>query len=416
MKKIFSLMIIAALVLSAFDLKVDRTVAQTEEEARIEELRQQIAALEAEAKQYRSNIASERAKATSLQREITLLKNQISAIETEIALTGKKIDRTKLEIQDLEGDIFDTEQNIGKQREAIGRLLIFLNRQDEEPLITMLIKNQNISEFFRQSQYLANINSQLLILIDELERAKRILENDKTSLQQKQAELEHLKEESQQKKLSLASAKTSKDSLLIQTKGQEAQYQRMLADVEKRKTEFFKQLRFLETKIVAGGLYILKITATSVPPRGTKLFQYPEDDTRLTQGYGMTTFAKRGAYGGAPHNGIDMAAGYGSPIKAIGEGEIVANGYNDGFGNWVAIKHPNNMVSIYAHMSGLSPLKVGTAVKTGEVIGYEGSTGNSTGSHLHLSLYRDFFTYINEKKNQLYFNYFEGSLNPLDYL
>src|SRR5207249_638923 len=99
--------------------------------------------------------------------------------------------------------------------------------------------------------------------------------------------------------------------------------------------------------VISGGLFIVHITANPIPAKG-QIFQWPEDGYRVTQGYGMTAYAKRGAYGGAPHNGVDMASGYGSPIKAIGDGQIVANGTNDGWGNWVAIKHPNNLVSVYA--------------------------------------------------------------------
>ena len=191
----------------------------------------------------------------------------------------------------------------------------------------------------------------------------------------------------------------------------------MLADTERRKSLFFTELRELETRIIQGGIYIVHITAHNLPKKGTKLFKWPEDDFRTTQGYGMTTYARRGAYGGAPHNGVDIASGTGSIVKAIGDGEIVANGHNDGWGNWVAIKHPPyDLVSIYGHMSSLSFLRVGTQVKMGDIIGYEGSTGNSTGSHLHLSLYKEFFTYVKEKSGQLYFNYFEGSINPKDYL
>jgi murein DD-endopeptidase MepM/ murein hydrolase activator NlpD len=172
----------------------------------------------------------------------------------------------------------------------------------------------------------------------------------------------------------------------------------------------------LELKVVSGGLYIVHVKADVVPPPGTKLFSWPEDNYYLTQGYGYTTYAKRGAYGGAPHNGIDIASGFGTPIKAIGEGQIVANGSNKGWGNWIAIQHPNNMVSVYGHMSSLALLSVGSRVARGQVIGYEGNTGNATGSHLHLSLYREFFTYLKPATGELYFNYFEGSMDPRGYL
>ena len=82
----------------------------------------------------------------------------------------------------------------------------------------------------------------------------------------------------------------------------------------------------------------------------------------------------------------------------------------------MAVRHDGGLVSVYAHMRSPSGLTNATTVTTNDIIGYEGSTGNATGSHLHLSVYKDFFTYINEKNGQLYFNYFDGSLNPLDYL
>ena len=111
-----------------------------------------------------------------------------------------------------------------------------------------------------------------------------------------------------------------------------------------------------------------------------------------------------------------MTFGYGSPVQAIGDGEVIANGKNDGWGNWVAIKHsPYNLVSVYAHLSAFEFVRVGSQVKARDVIGYEGSTGFSTGSHVHLSVYKEFFTYIKDNNNQLYFNY-DNTINPKDYL
>ncbi|OGN00649.1 MAG: hypothetical protein A3B91_03100 [Candidatus Yanofskybacteria bacterium RIFCSPHIGHO2_02_FULL_41_29] len=388
---------------------------------RIAELQQQIEALEKEAEQYRGNIASEQAKAKSLQGEISVLNNQIKKIQTQIAITSKSINKTSIEIEGIEGNIFDKQRNIDYKKGAIGRVILELYQKDNENLLLILLKNVNISNFFIKIQYASSLNASLLNLVDELKGEKQDLEEEKASLEGKKGELENLNQRQRQQNSSLSQTKTGKNHLLTQTKGQEAAYQKMLTEVEQKKTLFFTELKELETRIIQGGLYILRVQAVNLPPKGTNLFIWPQDDYRVTQGYGCTSYARcgrsRGPYGGAPHNGIDMASGYGSPVKTMGEGEIIANGKNDGFGNWVAVKHPPyNLVSVYGHMSAFEFLQVGTLVKAGQVIGYEGSTGNSTGSHLHLSLYKEFFTYIREKNGQLYFNYFEGSINPLDYL
>lgn len=396
------------------------TYAQTDSE-RIAELQKQIEVLEQEAEKYRGSIAEEQFKAKSLQGEINILNNQINKIQAQITITSKNIDKTRIEILSFESNIKETQKSIDYKKDAISRLLSEVYKQDNENLLLVLLKNLNISNFFVKTQALASVNTSLLGLIEELRGEKVNLETEKSQSEVKRQELENLNQKQKLQNNSLSQTKTGKNQLLTQTKGQEAQYQKMLEEVENKKSLFFTELKEIETKIIQGGLYLLHITAVNIPPKKTKLFQWPEDDYRITQGYGCTAYARckrsRGPYGGAPHNGIDMASGYASPIKSIGDGEIIANGKNDGWGSWVAIKHPPyNLVSVYGHMSAFEFLQVGTQVKVGQIIGYEGATGNSTGSHLHLSLYKEFFTYIKEKNDQLYFNYFDGSLNPLNYL
>ena len=84
-----------------------------------------------------------------------------------------------------------------------------------------------------------------------------------------------------------------------------------------------------------------------------------------------------------------MSAAYGEPIKAALNGKIVAIG-NCGryaYGKWIAVEHENALTTLYAHLSGYGAYKVGDSVKTGNTIGYEGSTGYSTGAHLHFGVY-----------------------------
>jgi murein DD-endopeptidase MepM/ murein hydrolase activator NlpD len=382
------------------------------------DLRKQIEELTKQAEQYRSNMAQKQKEADTLRRQIDILTNQILQFQTKIAITGKQISSAKLEIQDLEGLIFDKQENINKQKQTIGELLSLLYERDRLSLLAVLLKTPRLSDFMSQAQQEQNLNTRLLGLLVQLKDEKASLEESKNRLEDKKAELEMLNKKQTDQKASLSGNKANKNQLLAQTKGQEAQYQKLLSAVEKKQAEFFAELQKLEAQAVRTGAYILHVTASQIPARGSKIFYWPYGDFYITQSYGMTAYARRGAYGRAPHNGVDISAGYGESINPMADGVILVSGYNNGWGYWVAIRHPNlgNLVTLYAHLRSPVALANGTLVSSGSIIGYEGSSGHSTGSHLHLSVYHDFFTYINEKNGQLYFNYFEGTLNPLDYL
>ncbi len=83
------------------------------------------------------------------------------------------------------------------------------------------------------------------------------------------------------------------------------------------------------------------------------------------------------------HRGIDYAAPTGTPIRAAGNGKIIRRHYDRGYGNVIFIQHANNIVTVYGHMSRFGPYRIGQRVKQGTIIGYVGSTGLSTGPHLH---------------------------------
>ena len=93
---------------------------------------------------------------------------------------------------------------------------------------------------------------------------------------------------------------------------------------------------------------------------------------------------------GVMHEGIDIAKGYGVPIRAVGDGVVTKVGPAAGFGNWVVIQHSNGDVSIYGHMESFS-VSVGEHIKAGQVIAREGSMGYSTGPHLHFEVHRGGF-------------------------
>ncbi|MDP1907289.1 MAG: M23 family metallopeptidase, partial [Hyphomicrobium sp.] len=90
------------------------------------------------------------------------------------------------------------------------------------------------------------------------------------------------------------------------------------------------------------------------------------------------------------HNGVDFAAPSGTPVYAASDGVVLGARPNGGYGNWIQIDHPGNLSTVYGHLSGFAPgIKTGVPVSQGELIGFVGSTGRSTGPHLHFELLSD---------------------------
>ncbi|MBR5234169.1 MAG: M23 family metallopeptidase [Clostridia bacterium] len=114
--------------------------------------------------------------------------------------------------------------------------------------------------------------------------------------------------------------------------------------------------------------------------------QMPLDDYTVSSEFGYRIGPITGEAG--IHTGLDLAADYGTGIKAAAAGEVVDASWDKSYGNYVKILHDNNTVSIYAHCSSLCAQE-GDRVKTGDVIAFVGSTGDSTGNHLHFEIRKD---------------------------
>lgn len=126
----------------------------------------------------------------------------------------------------------------------------------------------------------------------------------------------------------------------------------------------------------------------------------------VTQGYG----AASGRYGYTFHNGIDFGAATGTTVRATASGKVIKSGYQGAYGNYVMMTHKMNglsYTSVYAHLSSRS-VRAGQSISKGTKIGNVGSTGNSTGSHLHFELHRGSYVYSSSSA--------ASSVNPLNLL
>ena len=163
----------------------------------------------------------------------------------------------------------------------------------------------------------------------------------------------------------------------------------MLKQKQAAQAALEKELRSFESKLK----FILD--PSTIPAAGTAVFNWPVKNVIITQYFGGTEFAKRNAsvYGGrAYHPGVDFGVPRGTSIYAPLGGVVRATGDTDivpgclSWGKWTLIDHPNGLTTLYAHQSVISVVP-GQSVATGEVIGYSGNTGYSTGPHLHFTVY-----------------------------
>jgi murein DD-endopeptidase MepM/ murein hydrolase activator NlpD len=115
------------------------------------------------------------------------------------------------------------------------------------------------------------------------------------------------------------------------------------------------------------------------------LLRTPVNGAHLTSGFGMRIHPLLGY--SKMHTGVDFGAPYGTPIRAAGDGEIQQAGRENGYGNAIIISHSDHMQTLYGHMSRFAAgIREGVHVNQGQVIGYVGSTGRSTGPHLHFEV------------------------------
>jgi murein DD-endopeptidase MepM/ murein hydrolase activator NlpD len=349
--------------------------------SQIDQKEQEIKKLEAQAAAYKKELESAQSQKNTLKNQLALIQSRITKLRNDISITGAKIDNSSLKIEELTLDIGEKQNEIDKRKESLATMIQILYEYDDESLIEMVLVRNSFSDFLNQVHYLETVQKNVHQDLLAFQELKKGLEQDRTEAEKQRSELYGLQNQLAGQKKIVEQEKGEKDYLLIQTKGQEKQYQSLLDDTLKKQAEIQQEIYELEDKLK------LAYDPSSLPESRSGVLSWPLGGV-LTQGYGYTAYSKK-LYATGFHNGIDISSSYGEPIRAALNGTVLAIG-NCGkyaYGKWVAVKHENGLTTLYGHLSGYGGFKTGDSVKTGDIIGYEGSTGYSTGPHLHFGVY-----------------------------
>lgn len=341
-------------------------------------------------------LAESNQKQAAAQYQIDMTQNTIAGIETEIGKANEEMNRINGVIDKINSEIAALEANIAKTQAELN--IAEAKRQEQEEAMNERVRtmymygNSSMLEFLFTSSDFADF-------VTKVDMSRYIIESDKETLNalaetkklidEKKAKIEADRLQTVAKKTEQETAlaqqvevKAQKDSLLAQNQAIVAEAQAVVAAEAANAANIESQVRAMMA--AASGGSTTNGSTTFVPSNGTYQWPcagyYPSADDDF---FGTRLHPIWGDY--RTHYGVDLPAPSGTPILAMGNGSVMSAGWNGGYGNCVIVDLGNGVQAMYAHMSSFA-VSAGQTVNKGDVVGYVGSTGDSTGAHLHFGV------------------------------
>lgn len=329
--------------------------------------------------------ADKKKQADDLAKKIKEIDGNISQAQAKINSLQDQINQTQKEIEDTQNQIQQKETELVKETNDKHDIIRAIYETGDLNTLELLISSSTLSEFINSNQYFEALENKVTSTIDEINRLKSELESKKTELNKKNSELEQYKIQEEAYNQGLKGQKQEKGIILNDTKSQQRTLEQQVAEAKKYSKQVEAQIASLQASLnQSSGRTVL------ARDRGTSAvgFSWPADYKYLTAYYGdLTPFQNF-------HSGIDLANIPGTPIFAAADGTVVTatsmmmNGAYYGYGNYIVIGHNAKYSSLYGHLMSFA-VSAGTEVKKGDVIGYMGTTGWSTGPHLHFEVWEN---------------------------
>ncbi|MEI9966974.1 MAG: peptidoglycan DD-metalloendopeptidase family protein [Candidatus Moraniibacteriota bacterium] len=335
--------------------------------------------IEAQIKAYKKIISLKTKEGAGLSDQIEGLQAQADKLKLEM---GKNQNR----ISDLEGDISGLTARVQEKSVLIEqqkKLLIEFTRayydtysSDVTPL---LLTAEESAHYFQGTSWNNDVSAKISDMLSSIKSLRESLAAEQTSLEDKRQEATDLQAQLDSRSEYLDYTQSSKESLLAKTQTDLQKYGTEVDSLQAAKEALEEEIENIEEG---------KIGQISGLPKGNGQLAYPLKSFTVTQKYGKAT-CKNCGY--SFHNGIDFAAPTGTKVMAAADGKVVGTGNmgDDAYGRWVAIEHTGDaegLVTLYGHLSSVS-VSNGKKVDQGDQIGKVGSTGNSTGPHLHFTVF-----------------------------
>lgn len=313
----------------------------------------------------------------STKQTINKLTNDISAKEKEIVV--------------LEDKIKESQAKLERKITEYNKRLVEVYKEGDVKYLDVLFGAEDFNDLLTRYQYIQYINDSDEDLMKEVKEQKANLQDQQTQVADAKKSLENNRQAKENRKNELAQLGENKQALVTELTAQEKEIQKNIQSMEQASNEIGAQIQAIQAQQAAAAAAAAAANQGSggagyngayVPANGVLTFPVPSY-------YGVTSeYGWRGdpfSGGQSFHMGIDLGASMGAPVLAAGDGRIILQEYHWSYGNYVVIDHGNGLSTVYAHMSAFTK-PFGSVVKAGEQIGAIGTTGASTGPHLHFEV------------------------------
>ena len=317
------------------------------------------------------------------------LDESLSAVSNELEALNGSIAEKEGQIETTKGELEQAKETEKKQYESMKLRIKYMYERGDTSYVELFMESDSLSELLNKAEYISKISEYDRQMLDQYAATKDEIAADEARLETEHAELLDLKEQTEIKQASVEQLLSAKQAELRSYESQIAEAENQLSEYEKDLEAQEAAIRQIEEEIkrqeeearrkaeAAGQSYVTKDI-------GDIHFIWPcPASSRITSGFGGRSSPTEGA--SSNHQGIDIGAPTGSDILAAAEGDVVVSTYSSSAGNYVMINHGGGVYTVYMHASKLL-VSVGEHVSQGQVIAKVGSTGYSTGPHLHFGV------------------------------
>lgn len=330
--------------------------------------------------------------------KLSLLQEQILLTEQQIGDSQKLLDSYDQQIADKQSEITQLEEQEDQQYEEFYAQTRWMEENGGTSFISIIFQASSFSELLDYLMLVTDImnyndriitqleetQAQLAQARDDLQAARDGQAATQAKLESAKADLTSQKADADQYYQELLSSEESYNSEVAQLQAEEDQIQ---ADLKEAQKKYDEQLAAQKptTPPSTGGSTGGGGSSSNpvVDPSGNWYWPLP-GYYYISSVFGGRYHPITGAW--ETHTGTDIPAPGGTPIQCAKDGIVTTSQYNPSYGNYCIIYHGNGYATLYAHMRALPSVKVGESVTAGQVIGYVGTTGSSTGNHLHFEL------------------------------